>query len=137
MYFSENLETCTIRWVLICEGGVGFGKSNIENAFFEFFLREVSTTPTPALPIYPRGGDPSQKRTRTACTSQAAGQAVPDARQATPRTGTHARTLDTLHRSALDTRQATPGRSYRRRALEEVQLLYHAYCDSSITSMVY
>jgi hypothetical protein len=30
-----------------------------ENAFFEFFLREVSTTPPPARPIYPRGGDPS------------------------------------------------------------------------------
>lgn len=25
---------------------------------FEFFLREVSTTPPPARPIYPRGGDP-------------------------------------------------------------------------------
>lgn len=29
-----------------------------ESAFFEFFLREVSTTPPPARPIYPRGGDP-------------------------------------------------------------------------------
>ena len=28
---------------------------------------------------------------------------------------THARTLDTLHRSALDTKQAARGRSYRRR----------------------
>lgn len=36
---------------------------------------------------------------------------MPDARQTTPRTDTHARTLDTLHRSALDTRQATPGGS--------------------------
>nr|DAH62914.1 MAG TPA: hypothetical protein [Caudoviricetes sp.] len=50
---------------------------------------------------------------------------------------THARTLGTLHRSALDTRQPARGRSYRRRALEGGQLLYHAYCDSSITSMVY
>ena len=30
-----------------------------KNAFFEFFLREVSTTPPPVLPIYPRGGDTS------------------------------------------------------------------------------
>ena len=30
-----------------------------KNAFFEFFLRKVSTTPPPARPIYPRGGDPS------------------------------------------------------------------------------
>lgn len=27
-----------------------------ENAFFEFFLREVSTAPPQALPIYPAGG---------------------------------------------------------------------------------
>lgn len=33
--------------------------------------------------------------------------------QGRPHTGTHARTLDTLHRSALDTRQAAPGRSGR------------------------
>lgn len=40
MYFSEFLETCTIRWVLICEGGVGVGKRNSENAFFfEKFYR--------------------------------------------------------------------------------------------------
>lgn len=31
----------------------------MKNAFFEFFLREVSTTRPPALSIYPRGGDPS------------------------------------------------------------------------------
>ena len=52
-----------------------------ENAFFEFFLRKASTTPPPARPIYPRGGDPSPQRTRTDCTAQAAGQAVPDAGQ--------------------------------------------------------
>nr|DAQ31020.1 MAG TPA: hypothetical protein [Caudoviricetes sp.] len=34
-----------------------------------------------------------------------------------PRTGAHARTLDALHRSALDTRQAARDRSGRRRAL--------------------
>lgn len=65
----------------------------------------------------PRRWSPSLQRTRTACTSQAVAQAVPDARQTAhsrTRTDTHAQTLDTLHRSALDTRQATPGRSYRR-----------------------
>ena len=35
------------------------GRVSRESAFFEFFLREVSTTPPPARPIYPRGGDPS------------------------------------------------------------------------------
>lgn len=40
MYFSEFLETCTIGWVLICEGRVGVGKRNTENAFFfEKFYR--------------------------------------------------------------------------------------------------
>ena len=45
----------------------------------------------------PRRCTPAPQRTRTDCTEQTAEQ------------GTHARTLDTLHRSALDTRQATPG----------------------------
>lgn len=54
MFFSEFLETCTIRWVLICEGGVGIDKRNAENAFFEFFLREVSTAPPPGSPHIPR-----------------------------------------------------------------------------------
>lgn len=40
MYFLEFLETCTIRWVLICECGVGIVKRNAENAFFfEKFYR--------------------------------------------------------------------------------------------------
>ena len=40
MYFWEFFETCTIGWVLICEGGVGVGKRNTENAFFlEKFYR--------------------------------------------------------------------------------------------------
>lgn len=86
-----------------------------KNAFFEFFLRRLSTTQPPALPVYPAGGDPSPQRTRTSYTSQAAAQTVQDAGQTTPRTDTHARTLDTLHRSALDTRQAARGRSVRRR----------------------
>lgn len=45
-----------------------------ENAFFEFFLREVLTTPPPARPIYPRGGDPSPQRARNNNTQQAARQ---------------------------------------------------------------
>lgn len=44
-----------------------------------------------AAAICPAGGDPSPQRTRNDCTAQAA-------RQTTPRTSTHARTLDTLHR---------------------------------------
>jgi hypothetical protein len=66
LYFLEFLEICTIRWVLICEGGVGIDKRNVEIAFFEFFLREGVTTPPPARPIYPRGGDPSTSAPGTA-----------------------------------------------------------------------
>ena len=92
-----------------------------KNAFFEFFLRRISTHPTPGASCIPRRWRPQPQRTRTDCTSQAAAQAVPEPGRATradhARQGTHARTLDTLHLSALDTRQAARGRSYRRRAL--------------------
>lgn len=54
MYFLEFLETCTIGWVPFCEEGVGVGKRNTENAFFEFFLRRLSTHPTPGAPYIPR-----------------------------------------------------------------------------------
>lgn len=84
--------------------------------FYLLRNERASPAPPPALPIYPSGGDPSPQRTRTDCTAQAAAQAVPDSRQTAhnrPHTGIHARTLDTLHRSALDTRQTTPGRSDR------------------------
>lgn len=80
-----------------------------KNAFFEFFLRRLSTTQPPALPVYPAGRDPSHQRTRTSYTSQAAAQTVQDAGQTTPRTDTHAQKLDTLHRYAPDTRQAARG----------------------------
>jgi hypothetical protein len=74
-------------------GGVFFAEKRgwvgEENAFFEFFLREASTAPPPARPIYPRGGDPSPQRTRNGYTAQAAAQTAPNARQTTPRTDTH------------------------------------------------
>ena len=85
MYFLEFLETCTIGWVPFCEEGVGVGKRNTENAFFEFFLRRLSTTQPPALLVYPAGGDPSPQRTRTSYTSQAAAQAVPEPGRANTR----------------------------------------------------
>lgn len=83
-----------------------------ERLFYLLRNERASPAPPPALPVCPSGGDPSPQRTRTDCTRQAAAQAVPDARQTMPR---HAQTLDTLHRSALDARQAVPGRSGRRR----------------------
>ena len=78
MYFLEFLETCTIVWVLVCEGGVGVGKWNLENAFFEFFLRRLSTHPTPGVPCIPRRWRPQPQRTRNDCTAQTAAQAVPE-----------------------------------------------------------
>ena len=40
MYFSENLEYCTMTDVSFCEGGVDVGKRDAENAFFfEKFYR--------------------------------------------------------------------------------------------------
>lgn len=94
-------------------GGVFFaGKRGMDRQrkrlFLIFFYGDYRPAPPPALPVYPAGGDPSPRSTRNGCTRQAAGQT-------TPRTDTHAQKLDTLHRSALDTRQAAPGRSGRRR----------------------
>lgn len=97
---------------------------------FLFWSEETGlTAPTLASgPIPPRW----PQRTRTSYTSQAAAQTVQDAGQTTPRTDTHARTLDTLHRSALDTRQAARGRSVRRRGWrawsvsETVQICTHS-----------
>lgn len=57
----------------------------------------------------PRRWRPQPQRTRTACTSQAAAHAVPDASTYHAGHDTHARTLGTLHRFAPDTRQAARG----------------------------
>lgn len=80
-----------------------------ENAFFEFFLRRLSTRPTPSAPCIPLRWRPQPPAHpdglhSTDCTGCKANHT---------RHGTRARTLGTLHRSALDTRQATPGRSGR------------------------
>lgn len=69
-------------------------------------LRPHSPRVTPAHPdgLHITGSRAGRARTR-------AGQVPGQTMQGT----THAQTLDTLHRSALDTRHATPSRSYRRR----------------------
>lgn len=46
MYFSENLETCTIGWASFCEGGVGIGK---ESAFFILVGGDGTHRPHPVL----------------------------------------------------------------------------------------
>jgi hypothetical protein len=74
----------------------------------------------------PRRWRPQPQRTRNDGTQQEAGQTVPKPGRANTRAdharrGTHARTLDTLHRSALDTRPPTPGRSRLCRALDGVE----------------
>lgn len=52
MYFSENLEICTIEWVSFCEGGVGVGK---ESAFFILVGGDGTHRPHPGLrPYSPR-----------------------------------------------------------------------------------
>lgn len=86
-----------------------------KNAFFEFFLRKVSTTPPPAHPIYPRGGEPSTPAHPDGLHSTGSITDRARCKADHTRQGTHARTLDTLHRSALDTRYRTR-RSDRARA---------------------
>lgn len=67
MYFLEFLETCTIGWVLICEGGVGVGGTSPEKRlFFEKFYRGHDP-PHPRRSLYtPPGGDPSPSAPGTA-----------------------------------------------------------------------
>ena len=75
MYFSENLETCTIGWVLVCEGGVGVGEGNPENAFFILVGGDGTHLPHPRRSLYTPPVHPRQlQRTRNGYTSQAAGQ---------------------------------------------------------------
>lgn len=88
--------------VSFCEDGVGVGKRNAENAFFEFFQRRLSTHPTPVAPCIPLRWRPQPPAHPDGLHST--GSSADHARH-----DTHARTLDTLHRSAPDTRQATPG----------------------------
>jgi hypothetical protein len=84
--------------VSFCEDGVGVGKGNA--FFFEKFYRGTHRAGL--------GGGYIPRRC-TPTTPSAPGQTTQHRKQRRPRTDTHARTLDTPHRSALDTRQAAPG----------------------------
>ena len=131
MCFSEFLETCTIVWVLVCEGGVGVGK---ESSFFILVGGGGTHHPRPGLrPHSPRVTPAHPDGLHN--TGIVADRARCKADHATHR---HTRpNAGTLHRSALDTRQAAPGKIVPAEALKGGQLLYHAYYDSSITGMVY
>lgn len=95
MYFSEFLETCTIRWASFCEGGVGIGK---ESAFFILVGGDGTHRPHPVLwPHSPQVAPAHPDRLHS--TGSRAGRArCKDHTRSRPRTGTHAQTLDTLHR---------------------------------------
>ena len=138
MYFSEILETCTIGWVSICEGGVGgLRYAPLKTPFSLKNFIAGMTHPTPGSPCIPRRWRPQLPAHPDGLhiTGSRAGRARCKADHA--RQGTHARTLDTLHRSALDTRPPALDRSGLCRTLEGGQLLYHAYCDSSIIGIAY
>lgn len=96
MYFSENLETCTIRYVSFCEGGVSlfyfFGGDGTDRAGLGGGCIPRRWRPQP--PVHPE---------RLHITGSRAGHARCKADHA--RHDTHARTLDTLRLSAPDTRQ--------------------------------
>lgn len=91
------------------------GGGRQKNAFFEFFLRRLSTHPHPRRSLYTPPVEtpaPSAPGQTAAHRRQHSKPRHNQGRQVPGRTD--ARTLDTLHRSALDTRQAAPVRSYRR-----------------------
>ncbi len=88
--------------------------------FLNFFYARRRPPHPPARPIYPAGGDPSPQRTRTACTAQVA-------RQTTSCTGTHARTLDTLHREIGTAAGAgLSAQCVRQTTLFRMQNIFHA-----------
>lgn len=97
MYFSENLEYCTMTDVSFCEDGVGMERELL------FIVRDGRghDLPHPRRSLYtpPVEATAPSAPGRTAQHRQQ--RAVLDARQTAhsrPRTDTHARTLDTLHR---------------------------------------
>lgn len=113
---------------------------------FLFWSEEMGlTTPTPGAACIPRRWRPQPPAhpDRLHSTGSRADHAKTRAGKyqdrpcKAQRTGAHARTPDTLHLSAPDTRQGAAGRSGRCRGLDCMQSLYHAYYDSSITGMVY
>ena len=66
MYFSEFLETCTIRWVWICEGRVGMNERNAKNAFFILVGGDGTHRPHPGLrPHSPQVTPAHPERLRT------------------------------------------------------------------------
>lgn len=83
-----------------------------KNAFFEFFLRRLSTTPTPGSPHMPQRWRPQPNAPGTTAHDRQQGRPCQNQGGQVPgqtmQDTTHAQTLDTLHRSALDTRQIAP-----------------------------
>lgn len=118
---------------MICEGRVGVGKRNAENAFFFEKFYRGHDLPHPRRSLYTPPVAPCAPAHPDVLHITGSSRTRAGKYQGRPPT----QKLDTLHRSAFDTRQTTRGRSYRRQALECEQFLYYAYCDSSITSMVY
>ena len=100
MYFLEFLETCTIGWVWICEGGVGMERERRKTPFLNFFYARCRP-PDPRLSPY----TPEVETPAPSAPGQTAQHRQQHRACQTRHTGTHARTLDTLHRSALDIRQ--------------------------------
>lgn len=101
---------------------------------FLFWSEETGLTcPTPGVPYMPLRCTPAHS-SAPGTTAHDRQQGRPGQMQDRPHTrhDTHTRTLNTLHRSALDTRQAAPGRSHRRQrwmagsVSETVQICTHS-----------
>lgn len=86
LYFSENLEICTIGWVSFCENGVGVGK---ESAFFILVGGDGTHLPHPRRSLYAPPVHPCPlQRTRNDCARQGVAHGVPEPGQTTQGTTT-------------------------------------------------
>lgn len=112
MYFSENLEYCTMTDVSFCEDGVGSLRYEPRKTpFLNFFNGDYRPAPPPAFPVYPSGGDPSPPAHPDGLHSTGSSTGRARCKADRPQQAAHRHTRP-------DAGHAAPGRSGRRRALD-------------------
>lgn len=108
MYFWEFLETCTIGWVWICEGGVVLARGTLKNAFFFEKFYRGHHLPHPRRSLYTPPVEASAPAHPERLHSTGSNTGYARCKADRPQQTTHRHTRP-------DAGHATPGRSGRRR----------------------